>query len=84
MAQPRLTGKFVTTLNLVLSDVEIARQLAEARGVSTASVLREAMRIGLPRLVARDQEFLAEEVALAHAGAKVPQELETAARHKHF
>ena len=73
MAQPRLTGKFTTTLNLISGDVDVARKLAEARGVSTASVLREAVRLGLPRLIERDQEYLDAGLALQLSLATAPE-----------
>ena len=42
------------TLNLIEADLEVARGIAAARGVATASVLREAIRVGLPLLLQRD------------------------------
>lgn len=42
------------TLNLIEADLDVARDIAAARGVATSAVLREAIRVGLPLLLQRD------------------------------
>ena len=56
MANPKLLGKRMMTVNLIQSDVDVAQQLAQARGTTTSAILREAIREGLTRLVAREKK----------------------------
>jgi hypothetical protein len=79
MGNPSLPGKRVTTLNLVEADIEVARGIAAARGVATAAVLREAIRVGLPLLLKRDASLFPELPSVKDV-SKTPS---PAARRKH-
>ena len=53
------------TINMVESDVEAAQKVAQARGVPVAQVLRDAIRLGLPRVSERDSVFAEDAAAPA-------------------
>jgi hypothetical protein len=38
MANPKLLGKRMMTVNLIQSDVDVAQQLAQARGTTTSAI----------------------------------------------
>ena len=77
MPQPKLPGKHAMTINLIDRDVDLARQIAAARGVSTAGVLRDAIRLGLPLLIEREADMLgkAEAKRLSKVASKTAEPL---------
>lgn len=72
MARQKIADKRVMTINMISTDIDIATALASARGVSAASVIREAVRVGLPLLIERDLVYMTQLQASALAKSLAP------------